>query len=142
MTFEEALKALKEGKKVRQKVWQDYEYITLKNNVIVTQSDNVSGMFLDSLYKDCWEEIKEDIINTKEREYLKAVIRPFRDRIDLIFKKVETSKNDCLYAIWIRVFRKDDKERWDYTQLPPFNGDTMYKGMEIGKHYTLKELGL
>ena len=144
MTFEEALKALKEGKKVRQKVWQDYEYITLKNNVIVTQSGNISGMFLDSLYKDCWEEVKEDIINTKEREYLRAVIKPFRDRIAKIIKAdIEEDDSGHYYSLCICVYYEDSKKYWDYVYFPKFKGkDTMYKGMEVDKEYTLKELGL
>lgn len=140
MTFEEALKALKEGKKVRQKVWQDYEYITLKYNVIVTQSGNVSGMFLDSLYKDCWEEVKEDIINTKEREYLKAVIKPFRDKVTHIAKVEE----DIHRFYWIMI-RVDIGFLDDYYEfcLPPFEEtSSMYKKMEVGKEYTLEELGL
>lgn len=26
--------------------------------------------------------------------------------------------------------------------LPPFKKETLYKGMEVGKYYTLEELGL
>lgn len=30
----------------------------------------------------------------------------------------------------------------DTTYLPPFDADTMYKGMRLDKEYSLKELGL
>lgn len=140
MTFEEALKALKEGKKVRQKVWQDYEYITLKCNVIVTQSGNVSGMLLESLYKDCWEEVK-DIINTKEKEYLKAVIKPFRDRVVNICKE-EVGECSQFISIKVKKYDYDEDQSHEYIDLPYFKKDTLYKNMEVDKDYTLEELGL
>ena len=114
----------------------------LKDNKIVNNYGGIYFVYVRSFREDCWEEYEEPVLDEKEKEYLSAVIKPFRDRIDLIFKKVEPSKKDRLHAIWIRVFREDDKERWDYTQLPPFKGDTMYKGMKENMGYSLEDLGL
>ena len=77
---------------------------------------------------------KEPILDKVEREYLKAVIRPFRNKIDTI-SKFQTWDDISQY---IYIGMKD--RRW--SNLPCFPKGTMYKGMKAGKHYTLKELGL
>lgn len=77
---------------------------------------------------------KEPILDKVEREYLKAVIRPFRNKIDTI-SKFQTWDDSSQY---IYIGMKD--RRW--SNLPCFPKGTMYKGMKAGKHYTLKELGL
>ena len=77
---------------------------------------------------------KEPILDKVEREYLKAVIRPFKNKIDTI-SKFQTWDDSSQY---IYIGMKD--RRW--SNLPCFPKGTMYKGMKAGKHYTLKELGL
>lgn len=76
---------------------------------------------------DCDDDILDDI----EKNYLKGVIKPFRDRIKWIVKK------RISHGEYIRIELEDD-----YTPLPIFENGTMYKNMEIDKEYTLKELGL
>lgn len=80
------------------------------------------------------EEYKDPILADAEREYLKAVIRPFRNKIDTI-SKFQTWDDSSQY---IYIGMKD--RRW--SNLPCFPKGTMYKGMKEGKHYSLKELGL
>jgi hypothetical protein len=79
------------------------------------------------------EECKEPILDEVEREYLKAVIRPFRNKIDTISKFNTFDDRQYIY-----IGMKD--RRW--SNLPCFPKGTMYKGMEDGKHYSPKELGL
>lgn len=79
--------------------------------------------------------IPKSILEEKEKEYLSAVIRPFRDSVVAIIK----CKYDDYYEfIQIEV----NQERYEYVNLPNFKKDIMYKGMEIDKGYTLEELGL
>lgn len=82
------------------------------------ESEIVSGKSTPLFQSIKWEDpgptYIEDILNPKilneaERQYLSAVIRPFRDQVQSITK---------------------------------FEDSTMYKGMELGKEYTLEELGL
>lgn len=80
-----------------------------------------------------FEEYKEEILSKEEKEYLSAVIRPFRDKIDYIEKVKNGNKEfitieyeDCAGSI----------------SFPDFKRDTMYKGMEIGKLYVLEDLGI
>lgn len=82
---------------------------------------------------------KEEILDDKEKEYLRAVIKPFRDRVECITKIKSYMKNEYI-AIYIKSI--DESESGERVPLPYFKKNTMYKGMEQSKKYTLKELGL
>ena len=76
---------------------------------------------------------KQEILDKEEKEYLEAVIRPFKDRVSFI------SKYSCVEGYeYICIHIKDDT----FTTLPDFELGTMYKGMELDKIYFLDELGL
>ena len=78
--------------------------------------------------------VKKPILDETERRYLKNVIRPFKDKISYICKsQTVISKSE-----WIRLVLKDDL----CIEFPCFENGTMYKGMEVGKKYTLEDLGL
>ena len=81
------------------------------------------------------EEYEPTILTDKEKAYLSAVIKPFREDIEYIEKfKSNYVGKEFIYI----VMKKDD----DYCKLPRFFKGTMYKGMELNKRYTLEELGL
>lgn len=85
------------------------------------------------------EEYKEPLLTAEEREYLSTVIKPYRDKCDSITieKCVYTSR---LYeSILIRLETNCYR---DCMSLPHFKKETLYKGLETGKTYTLEELGL
>ena len=81
-------------------------------------------------------EYKEPILDDEEREYLSAVIKPFRKDVEYIAKlpKFEWIQE----AIYIHIGRSWRRN----IELPTFKKGMMYKGMEINKRYTLEELGL
>lgn len=81
---------------------------------------------------------EKDILDDKEKEYLSAVIRPFKSRV-ITITKVEAC---CDPYIRIRVKSFDEEKGIDCAYLPDFKSNTMYKGMESNKDYTLKELDL
>lgn len=77
------------------------------------------------------EEYKPPILTDKEKAYLSAVIKPFREEVETIEKasfeedeQLQISDGDTVMA------------------FPCFEKGTMYKGMEEYKYYTLEELGL
>ena len=79
---------------------------------------------------------RESILNDTEREYLKAVFKPFASRIKWV-------KKQCCNERWvnmeyIKALMADPAD--DYTCFPVFKAGTMYKGMEPNKAYTLDEL--
>ena len=138
MTIVEAVKALAEGKKIRRNDWSKGDYVTLKDNKVVSQSGLSSGLCIEDFSADWWEEYKEPVLNEKEKEYLSAVIKPFRDRVVYILK-VEAGECNWLISIKIKRYDEDSNE---YIDLPYFRENTMYKNMLINREYTLEELGL
>lgn len=90
--------------------------------------------YTDDILEWMAQPYKEPILDEVEREYLKAVIRPFRNKIDTI-SKFRTLDDSSQY---IYIEMKDTHKG----TLPVFPKGTMYKGMKEGKHYSLKELGL
>jgi hypothetical protein len=75
-----------------------------------------------------------DILDEKEKEYLSAVIKPFKNRISNISKYKRISDSFEYIVIGLK-----DAEGFI---LPRFQENTMYKGMELNKEYSLEELGL
>lgn len=133
MRFEEALKYLRQGKKVRRKKWDSREYVYIENKNL-----NYSGRAYcldDSLLLDNnWELYEEPILDKKEKEYLSAVIKPFKIRC---ITKSETISD---LSEFITICLDNDED--EHITLPYFKKGTMYKGMKPDKNYTLKELGL
>lgn len=77
-------------------------------------------------------ELVKEILDEKEKEYLRNVIKPFRDKVTYI------QKNSYITKEYIIIKIEEDS-----TMLFPFfKKGTMYKGMEVGKGYVLSELGL
>ena len=80
-----------------------------------------------------YEEAKEPVLDDVEREYLSAVIKPFRKKV---MDVVKVQYCEGKQRIRIRV------SYGDWSELPFFKNNTMYKGMKVGKYYTPEELGL
>ena len=82
--------------------------------------------------------IIKPVLNDDEKEYLGNVIKPFRDRVIYIIK------DECTLGEYleIRLRHYDDGCSCYSIILPYFKKGTMYNGMELGKEYTLYELGL
>ena len=77
------------------------------------------------------EEKKKEILDEVEKEYLKAVIKPFRKRMTCI-------KKSRYFNYEFIILNLDN----DGIFLPSFKKGKMYKGMKEDKEYTLEELGL
>lgn len=78
-------------------------------------------------------ERKEEILDGTEKKYLARVIKPFRHKVKSIMKRIEYS-SQC----YIKICLKNG----DAAYLPSFKENSMYKGMEQNREYSLKELGL
>lgn len=99
------------GKEIYSLTYEDYRDISAKHNKEITP-----------------------IIDDVEKEYLSAVIKPFKDKVKCITKEKCGDKcKDCIQIVL------DDNER---ALLPCFNSGAMYRRMEYGREYTLEELGL
>ena len=79
---------------------------------------------------------EHQILDKEEKEYLSAVIKPFRDRVTCVSK----NKYNEHYAYLVIAYRETDYVQCIY--FPFFKSSTMYKGMMLERYYTLEELGL
>lgn len=78
--------------------------------------------------------IEIEVLDEVEKRYLSRVINPFKNKVAWIMK-IKKDKNEYQY-IKIMYTSKE------YTLLPRFTKDAMYKEMELNKPYTLTNLGL
>ena len=88
---------------------------------------------LNGMYK--LVKLPEPILDDAERKYLSRVIRPWRDKVEYI-RKINFDDEDEFIVI---IYRERESKAMS---LPCFKKDTMYKGMEVGKEYSLEELEL
>lgn len=77
---------------------------------------------------------KKEILDEVEKEYLGAVIRPFKERIMHIALNEGINRDN----VYVYIELNDSESIY----LPYFKKGTMYKNMKIWKKYTLEELGL
>lgn len=77
-------------------------------------------------------EIEKLVLDTIEKTYLENLLRPFKDKVEFIRKSKYKNKE----YLYIQL----NMNEW--IGLPYFKKNTMYNGMELGKHYTLEEMGL
>ena len=84
-------------------------------------------------------EVKE-VLDKKEGEYLSKIIEPFKNRV----KRIEKVKAVYCNSEFIEIvlYSSISYDREEPIQLTCFKKGTMYKGMELNKQYSLKELGL
>ena len=96
---------------------------------------------IDNLLNGEWEVVKlpKPILDEKEKEYLSAVIKPFRDKVISIANFYEESIDKSFIEIEVKQNYCNENQ---YISFPYFIKGTMYKGMEEYKKYTLEELGL
>lgn len=76
--------------------------------------------------------VEKEILDDVEKEYLSAVIKPFKDKVEYI----------CKSDNWIGEYINIKIAKDSTIVLPYFDKNTMYEGMEVRKEYTLEELGL
>lgn len=81
--------------------------------------------------------LPKPILDKAEKKYLKRVIGPWGDEVTSI-SKVSASYRKKEYIIITTEI-----SGWKhYTELPLFETNSMYKGMELNKEYSLEDLGL
>ena len=76
--------------------------------------------------------IPKPILDEKEKEYLSAVIKPFRDKV------ISISKKSANYGEFIDILIDEAENIY----LPYFKPGKMYQGIGVNREYTLEELGL
>ena len=115
--------------------------ISLYNKILVRRVRRGYISFNDFLKR--WldkEHEEESILSNAEKKYLSAVIKPFRDQVRSITKNPKMNGKGEYIVIDIG-FQLENRHKF-FMFFPDFKSNTMYKGMELGKEYTLEELGL
>ena len=125
-------KALQEGKRVRKIGWEEDEYIYMKEGKVCYGRDNMR-----KYTNDQWVLVPDlPLLNKKEREYLRTILRPFKGRKIRITKmnnNDDSSNEECIYIEFGNI---------SDLCFPDFKAGTMYKGLKANKEYTPEELGL
>lgn len=120
-----------------------------KDDIIASEHSNITCCVNELLHLKClgncedckksgvkWllEEYSGPILDDVERKYLLAIIKPFRKKVKHI--AIWDTCNGSKQFVHIKLYDED------CINLPNFKPNAMYKGMELHKEYTLKELGL
>ena len=105
-------------------------YIIKGTSIGITAYDLATGTF----------SYEAPVLDDAEKRYLRGVVRPFRDRVDMIQKK--DSSIDGFEHIKMCVRYPDSSALQSILMLPAFRSGTMYAGMVLNKDYTLAELEL
>ena len=78
--------------------------------------------------------IPESILTEQEKLYLSTVIKSYRKKVEYICK--------LTYHEYDKEYLYISLNNGTTTHLPDFDTNAMYKGMELGRRYSLMELGL
>ena len=108
-----------------------FDFLVKVENYYKDLPDTYSGKLVIEKGQVIEKEDKGDILDEVEKEYLRAVIKPFRKRMTCI-------KKSRYFNFEFIILNLDN----DGIFLPSFKKGKMYKGMKEDKEYTLEELGL
>lgn len=109
-----------------------FKYVNC-NIMWVNHKDMYSNKFLD-------QEVdipSPHILDKEEHDYLRAVCKPYKVKFITLNQWVRN-----IYYLKIVVEDKITSTGRGVLELPFFKKDTMYKGMKLGKEYTIEELEL
>lgn len=112
----------------------DYNIVTYSDGktAFYIKADKITKIIRPVKYETIYK-VLEQILTQKEKEYLENFLRPFKDRVTTI-NKYRWGESREYIRIWLSFNES--------ISLPLFAKNTMYKGMELNKEYTLEELGL
>ena len=81
------------------------------------------------------------ILSEKEKKYLSDFIDPFKSQVTYIEKRyLKDFKGNEKEFISIGI--RENEKYWRQMELPLYDAGKYYKGMEIGKEYSIKDLDL
>ena len=103
-------------------------------NVVFEKSILLNRAHLSLFLSWLEEEYKPPILDDVEKAYLSSLIKPFRKDVKYIKK--------MYFVIKAKEYLLIKMHDLSTAGLPLFEKETMYKGMEVNRAYTLEELGL
>lgn len=120
---------------------REYEYIGI--DYVDCEGEYLSSdisrvLLLEQMAHEKCITISEEILTKTEKEYLSNIIKPFKKYISVI-KKISIKSQEQIIIMYHDYLNTDGSS---FILFPTFKQGTMYRGMELYKEYTLKELGL
>lgn len=101
--------------------------------------DDDEPVLIRSIYED-------PVLDDVERRYLGNFLRPFRKRVEYVFKKRQYDGQEQIVVKFKNNNNNNPKMSDGYFNnfmyFPLFDGGKMYKGMTVGTKYSLDMLGL
>ena len=100
---------------------------------------NMSGLLEDFLtgHYQISKDKTNPVLDEAEKRYLTNIIKPFKDQVIAIAKRLANYGE----FIDIMIYEGEIGECGNI-YLPYFKPESMYKGMKVGREYTLEQLGL
>lgn len=144
MNIVEITKKIKPYTKIRRKDWAQSTYICYnlideiyKGDTLFTDSKHFYIPRVEDLTADDWELYEEKPLLTKEeKEYLEAVLKPFKDQINYIEVCYGKGYNYYLAIVFNEEYKVNN------FNLPQFKPHNIYDGLYLARRYSLKDLGL
>lgn len=132
----------KELKKMFNENYKEHGNIIFEIRKKIDESIKSDRYYSPSTYTDDildWmaQPYEEKILNEEERRFVGEAIKPFREIVGSIRKKLIDDEGDG-YFLWLDIIN----EKYDVYHAIVLPTEIMCKGMELGKDYTLEELGL
>ncbi len=140
MKFEEALKLLRAGKKVRKPEWEKGTYIYMTSMGFLKNEKDVIATI--SYIDVDWEEYREPLLNDFEKDMLDDICyyyNKFKETsVERVRKIPSLTKSDTEFVrLYLNTMEIDD-----FLDTPHFEKGTMFKKLELGKYYKIEELEL
>lgn len=119
------------------RIYKGSDVYKIENNTLKFKDDSSkewtdSGLSINNVKKFEITILPKQILTDAEKEYLKAVIKPFKDRIEYITKYTDN------YYEHITIFLPGNTPLC----FPKFERGKSYKGMKSNNPYKIEELGL
>ena len=83
-----------------------------------------------------------EVLDEAEKKYLRAVIAPFRKRVRYIKKLRGLFGKEFIQMNVAQKGAGENRLLFDTSSFPYFDAGAMYKGMEVGREYTIEDLNL
>ena len=113
------------------------EWVTCLDNFNLDLTHTTDNYSIRCVYEDytlkkvLYE--RKELLTPEERDWLAAVIKPFRDKVKFIHLN-DDDNNNHIFIVMLNC----DFTSLPYTKNLPFK----FKGLEVNKEYSLDELGL
>ena len=152
ITFFELLQMMKDGNAPDAVMYHGERYANVEEDYLLSSTDIEKikcGVYLSTaigksqnmgaMLENEMIEFDVPVLTDKEREYLSAVLKPYKGRVRGIV--LYLSLLPGYEYITVRI-ASEAHQACDSMQFPYFAKGTMYAGMDRGKTYTPSELGL